>query len=151
MSTFIKGDENILYVYNTATSAYEPMACLTSNSLSSTLGVNEVVTKCDPGEVIKTAGTFDYSISGDGLYIDTGVGAPSGDELKQSHDKLLALQLAKTKVNWKVDTGLATNTEYFGEGFITDLAMESPTGGENTTFSVTISGSGDISLVDLIP
>jgi len=141
--TFIKGDVNILYIYDT--SAYEPLACLTSNALSSSLGVNEVVTKCEAGVTRKTAGNFDYSLSGEGIYIDTGVG---GDTTKFSHDTLFELQQAKTLVTWKLDSGLTTNIAYYGTGYITDLSMDSPTNQENTTFSVTISGDGAIVTTD---
>lgn len=141
--TFIKGDVNILYLYDT--SAYEPVACLTSNSLATTLGVNETATKCDAGNTIKTTGNFEYSISAEGLFIDTGTG---GDTTKFSHDTLLELQLAKTLVTWKIDTGLTTNTAYYGTGYITDLTLDSPTNQENATFSMTLGGSGTIATVD---
>jgi len=145
MATFIKGHVNILYIYDTVDLAWEPIACLTANSLSTSLAVNETITKCDPGETIKSAGVFDYSISAEGLYIDTGTG---GDTDKKSHDTLLAYQMAKTVVTWKIDTGLSTNTAYYGTALITDLSLDSPTGQENATFSTTLSGSGDIVLVD---
>lgn len=141
--TFIKGDVNILYIYDT--SAYEPVACLTSNSISSSLGTTEVQTKCDAGVTVTTAGSFGYSISAEGLYIDTGTG---GDTTKQSHDALLALQQAKTEVTWKIDSGLTTNTAYFGTGYITDLSLDSPTNQENATFSCTITGNGAIVTTD---
>ena len=149
MADFIKGDTLILYIYDTVAVAYQPIACITSNSLSSSNAVIETSTKCDPGVVIKTPGNLDYSLSVDGLYIDTtGVG---GDITKESHDSLFALQQAKTKVTWKLDTGLSTNSEYFGSAYITDLNLDAPTGGENSTFSATLSGSGAIVTVDPIP
>tara|TARA_R110000803_G_C11898827_1_gene311844 strand:+ start:437 stop:883 length:447 start_codon:yes stop_codon:yes gene_type:complete len=144
--TFIKGDVIILSVHDG--SGYLPVACLTSNSLSTTTATIETITKCDPGKTIKTPGVFDYSISADGLYIDTGVG---GDTTKKSHDTLLALQMAGTVTNWRISTGLVTNTEYYGTAIITDLNLDAPTGGENSTFTATLSGSGSIVLVDPIP
>ena len=144
--SFIKGDVIILSVHDGT--AYLPVACLTSNSLSTSRATIETQTKCDPGQTIKSAGNFDYSISADGLYIDTGVG---GDIAKRSHDTLLAKQMAGTIANWSISTGLTTNATYYGEGVITDLNLDAPTGGENSTFSATISGSGAIVLVDPIP
>ena len=46
MSNFIKGDSNILSVYNTDTAAYIPISCLTSNALAETRNIIESQTKC---------------------------------------------------------------------------------------------------------
>ncbi len=145
MATFIKGDTNILSVHDGT--AYRPVACLTANSLASTLEVLETRTKCDPGVVITNAGAFAYSIGAEGLYIDTGVG---GDITKASHDWLLIEQQAKNTLTWKLDTGLATNTAYYGTAVVTDLNLDSPTGSENATFSATLQGSGAIVTTDPI-
>jgi len=142
--SFIKGDGLILSIHDGT--GYLPVACLTSNSLSTTRAVIETQTKCDPGQTIKRAGNFDYSISADGLYIDTGV-----DDTKFSHDRLLALQMAGANVTWSISTGLVTNTFYYGTAAISDLNLDAPTGQENSTFSCTLSGSGAIVLVDPIP
>jgi hypothetical protein len=145
MSTFIKGDTLILSIHDGV--GYLPIACLTSNSLATTLSTIETQTKCDPGVTIKSAGIFDYSISADGLYIDTGTG---GDTTKISHDELLALQMAGTLVTWQIATGLVTNTFYYGTAIISDLNLDAPTAGENSTFTATLNGSGAIVLVDPI-
>ena len=143
MANFIKGDSIILSIHDGT--GYLPVACLTSNSLSSSTSVIETQTKCDPGVTIKTNGIFDYSISADGLYIDTGTG---GDTTKISHDELLTLQLAGTPVTWQIATGLTTNDFYYGTAIISDLNLDAPTAGENSTFSCTLNGSGAIVLVD---
>jgi hypothetical protein len=145
MATFIKGDTLILSIHDGV--GYLPVACLTSNSLATTLSTIETQTKCDPGVTIKSAGIFDYSISADGLYIDTGTG---GDTTKISHDELLALQMAGTLVTWQIATGLVTNTFYYGTAIISDLNLDAPTAGENSTFTATLNGSGAIVLVDPI-
>lgn len=144
MSDFIKGEVAILYIYDT--SAYKPIACLTSNSLSSTLGVIETQTKCDPGETIKGAGSFAYTIDAEGNYIDTT--SAGGDTAKASHDKLLALQQAKADVTWKLDNGLGAGAAYYGTGVISDLSADFPAGDEFATFSLTIDGSGAIVTTD---
>lgn len=91
MANPIKGENGILYIY--VTSAYKPIACLTSQSLATSLSVIESNTKCNPGVTTKTAGMFNYTIDAEGEYIDTTT--VGGDTTKQSHDALLALQMAK--------------------------------------------------------
>lgn len=139
----IKGEVGILSI-NDGT-IYRPVACLTSNSLSSAVSVIESQTKCNPGVITKQAGVFSYSISADGEYIDTT--SIGGETTKASHDYLLAKQMAKLAVTWKLDTGVA-GAVYYGSAILTDLSLDQGAGDEISTFSVTLDGSGDIVLVD---
>ena len=140
--TIIHGKLGILSIWDT--SAYKPVACLTSNSLSTALSVIESNTKCDPGNTVRNANEFSYDISADGEYIDTT--SAGGETTLASHDWLLVKQMAKTNVSWKLDSGLA-DTIYFGSAIISDLSLDQPADG-NSTFSATLSGSGAIVLVD---
>lgn len=142
----ILGEKGILYIYTGA--AYKPVACLTSNSLNTTVSMIESQTKCFPGVVKKTAGTFSYSIDAEGEYIDTTT--VGGDTAKQSHDALFLLQQAKTIVEWKIDTNIsdATSVKYYGSGYLTDLSATFGSGDELSTFSATIDGDGAILLTD---
>jgi hypothetical protein len=140
MADFIKGEVAILYIYDGA--VYRPIACLTSNSLNSTLGVIETQTKCEPGQTIKGAGSFAYTIDAEGNYIDTT--SAGGETDKASHDYLLTKQQTKEIITWRLDTGLADTPNYYGEGLISDLTADFPAGDEFATFSATIDGSGDI-------
>ncbi len=141
----IKGENGVLYIYATT---WKPVACLTSNSLNSTVSIIESQTKCNPGVVEKQAGTFSYTIDAEGEYIDTT--SVGGDTAKKSHDALLALQMAKTTVEWKIDTDVtdATSIKYYGNAIITDLSLSQGSGDEISTFSATLDGSGAIVLVD---
>jgi len=138
--TFIKGDAVLLSIYDTT--AYEPIACLTSNSIDESVANEEVQTKCDPGNVVQTAGAYSYEISGDGLYIDESV-----DTAKQSHAKLKALLRAKTVLTWKMDTGLSGSVAEYGTGILTSVSL-SANAGENANFTFTILGRGTISATD---
>ena len=138
----INGDLIILSVYDGA--AYRPVACLTSNSLSETTNVLESVTKCNPGETLKTKGTRSYNISAEGEYIDTT--SAGGQTALASHDYLKTLADAGN-VNWRMATGLADNPFYYGEAIITDLGLTAPAN-EITTFSATLDGSGAIVTTD---
>ena len=138
----IHGKVGILSIWDTA--AYKPIACFTSNSLATSLSVIESNTKCDPGNTIRNADQFSYDISADGEYIDsTSVG---GETTLASHDALLALQMAQTNVDWKLDSGLA-DTIYYGTAILSDLNLDQPSDA-NSTFSATLSGSGAIVTVD---
>lgn len=140
--TIIHGKVGILSIWDT--SAYKPVACLTSNSLATSLSVIESNTKCDPGNTVRNADQFSYDISADGEYIDTT--SVGGDSTKASHDWLLSKQMAKTSVVWKLDSGLADSI-YYGTALISDLNLDQPSDA-NSTFSATLSGSGAIVLVD---
>ena len=138
----IHGKNGILSIWDGA--AYRPIACLTSNSLATSLSVIESNTKCDPGNTVRNADQFSYDISADGEYIDTT--SVGGDTAKASHDWLLAKQMAKENVTWKLDSGLA-DTVYYGDSIISDLNLDQAADA-NSTFSATLSGSGAIVLVD---
>lgn len=143
MADKIKGEELLLYVNDGA--LYRPVACLTSNSLDTELGVIEAQTKCAPGVTETQAGTFSYTLTADAIAIDTT--SVGGDDTKASHDYLLGLQQSKLKVNWKMDSG-STGLIYYGQGILTSLGLEAPAGDEFATFSLTINGSGAISTND---
>ena len=144
MSNFIKGEGLILHVYDGA--AYRPIACLTSNSLAQTKNVIESQTKCNPNVIIKDPGSSTYEISFEGMYIDTtSVGSQT---TLASHDYLRSLFDSATNTEWKLDTGLADDVAYYGDGVFADLSLDAAAGDELTTFSGSISGSGVIVTVD---
>lgn len=138
--TFIAGNAVILSIYDT--DAYEPIGCLTSNSLSESRDVNETATKCDPGNIIRTAGTYSYELSGDGRYIDETV-----DTGRQSHNKLAGYMRAGTVLTWRLTTGITTPTEQYGTGILTSLELTGETNAD-AEFSFTIAGIGAIVSVD---
>jgi predicted secreted protein len=143
MSTPLRGENGIVYIYDPATEEYKPVACLTSNSLSTTVEVIERQTKCAPGVVEKSAGSFNYSLSLEGEYIDTTT--VGGDSTKDSHDALLILQQERELIDWFLDTNVTDNdsVKYYGKALITDLSLDQGTN-ENSTFSATFDGSGAI-------
>ena len=142
----IKGENGILYIWDSP--AYKPVACLTSNGLNTTLAMIESTTKCFPGVVKKTPGTFSYSIDAEGEYIDTTTAG--GDTAKVSHDKMFTDQQAKTLKEWKIDTDItdATSVKYFGSGYYTDLTLTQGAGDELSTFTVTLDVDGAVLYTD---
>lgn len=140
--SIILGRTGILSVWDT--SAYKPVACLTSNSLTTALSVLESNTKCDPGNTVRNADQFSYDVSCDGEYIDTT--SVGGETTLASHDWLLVKQMAKTNITWRLATGLA-DTTYYGTAIISDLNLDQPSEG-NSTFSCNLSGTGAIATTD---
>lgn len=138
--TFIKGDDVLFSIWDT--DAYEPIACVTSSSISESVEIDEVQTKCDPGNIVKTPLTYSYEISLEGIYIDEAV-----DTARQSHGKLKALLRNKTRITWRMSTGITSPTNEYGYGYITSLDLTGDAG-TNATFSATISGSGAITSTD---
>lgn len=143
MALPIKGEVGILYIHDGT--IYRPVACLTSNSLSTAVSIIESQTKCFPGVVKKQGGIFSYTLDAEGEYIDTT--SVGGETTKASHDYLLAKQMLKVAVTWKLDTGV-TGAIYYGSAILSDLSLEQGSGDEISTFSVTLDGDGDIVLVD---
>lgn len=143
MALPVKGELGILYIHDGT--LYRPVACLTSNSLSSAVSIIESNTKCFPGVTKKQAGVFSYTLDAEGEYIDTT--SVGGDVTKASHDYLLVKQKTKLPVTWKLDTGV-TGAIYYGEAIISDLTLDQGAGDEISTFSATLDGDGDIVTVD---
>ena len=141
--TFIKGNTVIFSAYVGA--AWVPIGCITSSSLSESVAVDEVETKCDPGNIVKSAGSYSYEISADGIYIDTAV-----DTGIASHRALVTIMRAKTLLEWRMATGITVTTEEFGSGYITSIDLTGEAGSD-ATFSITISGTGAITGTDPHP
>jgi predicted secreted protein len=144
-TTPIRGENGVIFLY--LDEAWKPIACLTSNSLSTTVEVIERQTKCAPGVTEKSAGVFNYNLSLEGEYIDTTT--EGGDDTKASHDALLALQISRELQTWKLDTNMADpdSVKYYGTALITDLSLDQAVN-ENSTFSATLDGNGAIETTD---
>ena len=144
MSTFIKGDVNVLSIHDGT--IWRPIACLTSNTLSETVGIIETQTKCEPGETLKQAGSHSYELSCEGNYIDT---TSAGAEVtKASHDYLRSFMDSKASFYWKLATGLTDTAAYYGTAILSSLETTAAAGDEFTTFSASLAGSGAIVSVD---
>lgn len=141
MSTFIKGDAVILSIWDG--SAYEPIGCLTSNSLSFTRNVIEAQTKCDPGIIKRAAGSTSSEVPFEAIYIKT-------DSAKTDFDAMLGfINVANgTTQDWKMSTDQITPVAYFGTAILADLEISAAAGDEFATYSGTLQNSGLIVTVD---
>ena len=143
MATYIKGKKEILYIWD-GTSAYEPIVCLTSNSLNESVDeISAPSTKCDTGNALqRSAGQYSYEISFEGVYAETECGKTSWAELRT---KLRSLG----DFTWKIETTYAndsTDAEY-GTAFFNSLEKTSETE-DYITFSGGLLGTGSITSTD---
>ena len=131
----VKGHTGLLSVYDTT--AYKPIVCLTSTSMSSVLRLIEKVNYCTQGETIKTIDGIDRTVSFDAEVMTVDVGATNA-----SYAELLALQ--GEEQTFKLEgRGVA---QYFN-AVISDLSDTFPAEGD-ATFSGTLTINGDISSSD---
>ena len=131
----VKGHTGLLSVYDTT--AYKPIVCFTSTSMSSVLRLIEKVNYCTQGETIRTIDGIDRTVSFDAEVMTVDVAATNA-----SYAELLELQGAEQ--TFKLDgRGVA---QYF-KAVISDLSDTFPGEGD-ATFSGTLTINGDISATD---
>lgn len=142
MATYIKGDAVILSIWN-GVDAYEPVGCLTSNSLSVVRNVIETQTKCDPGLILREPGSTSSEVSFEAIYIKTESGLTDFDAL------LNFINVANgTKQDWKMSSDQTSPVAYYGTGVLSDLELTASAGDEFATYSGTIQNNGLITTVD---
>ena len=128
--TNVKGHTGLLSVY--VTSAYKPIVCLTSTSMSSVLRLIEKVNYCTAGETIKTVDGIDRTVSFDAEIV-------TGHATGSSYDELVGMQ--GSEQTFKIE-GRGSSAQYFN-AVISNLD-DSFTAGEDATFSGTLTINGDI-------
>jgi len=139
MSTFIKGDAVILSIWDGAD--YEPIGCLTSNTLSVTRNVIEAQTKCDPGKITRIAGSSSSEVSFEATYIKTDGEYTNFDALLNFINNV---NNADKPQYWKMTTDLPgfKPSAYYGFGVLSDLEITAAAGDEFATFSGTLQNTG---------
>lgn len=137
---FQDGDVFVTSIYDT--SAYEPIGCSTSETLSETLEVEEFQTKCEPGVIKRSPGAANWEISGEGRFIDENV-----DTGRQSYAKLSGYLRAKTRLLVRQATGVASSPFEYMYGYVTDCEKTGESGSA-ITYSYTISGDSAITDTD---
>lgn len=142
MSTFIKGDDVILSIWN-GTDAYEPIGCLTSNEINITRNIIEAQTKCDPGVIVKQAGTTSSEVPFEAIYIKTESGKTDFDALLN----FINIASGSTQ-DWKMTSDQTSPVAYYGTAILADLTLSASAGDEFATYSGTLSNSGLITTTD---
>ena len=133
---FINGTNNILYIQ--IDGSYLPVACLTSNGFSEDIETLDTTTRDNGGWRTNTVLNQGFSISFDGLIINTTFA--KGDFTKVSYDKLKELKRARTLINWQIRDSESQFVET-GQGYIVSLSSESAID-EFISFSGEILGYG---------
>ena len=97
---------------------FKPVACLTTNSMTSTVNTIDATSKC--GDQFQAGPSFTQSFKGEGFAIDE-TGTPS----KDSYQQLYAAHAAKTAFNMKMGkaTPTAGDIVYSGQVFISNFEV----------------------------
>jgi len=133
---YYKGDDRILYVK--VNGDWLPVGCLTSNTLSESSEMLQTTTRDNDGWVTSRPTMQNYSISFEGLQINTVVAG--GSFSVASYDRLKLLKRQKKLLNWKIQ-GTTFPTVDYGKAYITEIS-EASTVGDFLTFSGSMTGYG---------
>ena len=115
---------------------FKAVACLTTNSMTSTVNTIDATSKC--GDQYQAGPSFTQSFKGDGFAIDE-TGTPS----KDSYQQLYTAHAAKTAFNMKMGKATPTSGDivYSGQVFISDFAVQADDADDvkfTATFVVTL-------------
>lgn len=135
MPTLVKGDTVLFSIWD-GVDSYDPVICLTSNSLNETKNIIESQTKCDAGKIKKTPGSYTYEISIEGEY-----GYDSGDNFQ--YDELRTRLVNGTLVEWSIagfNDGVSSVT-YYGSAYLSEVSHTADAGDNIVTFSATLMGT----------
>jgi len=117
--TKVSGRDYILLADIDGDATFKPVACLTTNSFTSTNDTIDATSKC--GNSYTPSPIFTQSFECEGFAIDE-TGTPS----KDSYQQLYAAHFAKTSFNMKMGkaTPTAGDIVYSGQVFISDFAVQ---------------------------
>ncbi len=148
--SLVLGDSIIFSVWDG--SAYNPVACLTSNSLSETKNIIESQTKCDPGQIVKTPNSYTYEISIEGELPKFGVTG------REEWSDLRTDLVAGTLVEWSIGAFVGddsiqpiVDTIYYGSAYLSEVSLDAAAGDEIVTFSATLVGDGKTAITTVEP
>lgn len=134
---FINGTNRILYIK--WDDVFLPIGCLTSDSFEESVEMLDTTTRDNGGWKTSVPTNQSYSISFDGLLINTYFNG--GDFNKISYDRLRVLKRNKTLIDWKIEDLDKTFVDT-GKGYIVSLS-DSSNIDEFITFNASIEGYGE--------
>lgn len=131
-----KGDDRILYLKINGN--WLPIGCLTSNSITESSELLQTTTRDNDGWATSRPTMQNYSISFDGLQINTTISG--GNFEAASYDRLKLLKRNKTLLDWKIQGTIFPVVDY-GKCYINELS-EASSVDDLLTFSGTLTGYG---------
>lgn len=116
--TKVSGRDYILLADIDGNGTFKPVACLTTNSFTSTNDTIDATSKC--GNEYSPAPSFSQSFDCEGFAIDE-----TGTPAKDSYQQLYAAHAAKTSFNMKMGKASPTagDITYSGQVFISDFGV----------------------------
>ena len=133
---YYSGSDRILYIKQYG--AWLPIGCLTSNSLSESSEMLPTTTRDNNGWSTSRPVAQNYTISFDGLQLNTTVAG--GVFTASSYDRLKLLKRNKILLDWKIQGALFPVVDY-GKCYISEISEASAVS-EFLTFSGTMVGYG---------
>jgi hypothetical protein len=133
---FTNGEDRVLFLK--VDGNYMPVGCLTGNSISETSEMISTTTRDNDGWSTSRPLNQNYTISFDGLQVNTTVAG--GTFSIMSYDKLKILKRTKQRLDWKIQ-GTTFPVVDYGKCYITELS-EASNVGELLTFSGALVGFG---------
>jgi hypothetical protein len=133
---YTNGEDRILYIKYLG--EWLPVACLTGNGISENSEMLPTTTRDNNGWQTSRPMMQSYTISFDGIQINTTVAG--GTFTVASYDRLKQLKRSKTLLDWKIQGSVFPIVDY-GKAYINELS-EASNVGEYLTFSGSMVGYG---------
>lgn len=140
---YTKGEDRILFIK--IDGAYMPIGCLIGNSLDENVQMLDTTTRDNKGWVTGRPVAQDYSISFNGLQLNSTM--PGGNFNVASYDRLKIIKRKKILIDWKIQGTVFPVVDY-GKAYITNIG-EANNVGEFMSFSGTLTGYGEPLVQDL--
>jgi len=134
---YYNGSDRILYIKQLG--SWLPIGCLTSNSLSESSEMVKTTTRDNNGWDTSRPSNQNYTISFDGLQLNTTVAG--GIFTAMSYDKLKLLKRNRILLDWKIQGTLFPVVDY-GKCYISEISEASAVD-EFLTFTGTLVGYGE--------
>jgi hypothetical protein len=134
---FTDGEDRILFIK--VLGSWLPIGCLTGNSLSESAEMLPTTTRDNNGWATSRPTNQNYTVTFDGLQINTTIAG--GSFGVASYDRLKLLKRSKQLLDWKIQGDIFPVVDY-GKGYINEIS-EASTVGEFLSFNGTITGFGE--------
>lgn len=134
---FTNGNDRILFIK--INGIYTPIGCLTGSSISESSEMIDTTTKDNKGWSTSRPSNQNYSISFDGIQVNSTMAG--GNFNLASYDRLKLIKRKKTLIEWKLE-GYYFPIVDFGKGYITELSSIENVD-EFMTFNGSIVGYGE--------